>query len=386
MTFKVEVIYCGSLGFSGQTTAIAKIKEVIDHSPMDININQTEFPAIDRSNRITAFKSLIKILVLWVKIFKSVTSTTNIYCFGHGQSFFSLIRLGIPHLIIHYFKKSSYKITTLHGNEFLNWSNQSLLFRTFKFFLLKSNFIVVTGPTVRRAIIEMGIPSSAVKVINNPCEVNYIPNKEFAQKWKHTTPLKILHLSLLIESKGFPLYLKALQKFAQDVKVPVEATLCGPLVSTKFCTQFKDERDKEDWIKRTIKDINKSSPNLKVSWINGAKGAAKEKLFKEAHIFVFPSTFPVESQPLVLIEAMASGCAIISSKVGEITSFLNPHNAILLDNVNVESISTKLKELTIQPDKAKLLAQKSLDESTTKFSLDNYRTNWLNVIKQAEVK
>ena len=140
------------------------------------------------------------------------------------------------------------------------------------------------------------------------------------------SPVHILHLSLLIESKGFPLYLEALEIIARrNLDRTIRAILCGPITFSPYCKQFTSVEDKRMWIERKVELINRISNGLlTVEWIPGATGKLKQKLFEDSHIFVFPSSFPVEAQPIVLLEALATGCSIITSAAGEIPTTLNP--------------------------------------------------------------
>jgi glycosyltransferase involved in cell wall biosynthesis len=60
------------------------------------------------------------------------------------------------------------------------------------------------------------------------------------------------------------------------------------------------------------------SGRIQLEWIRGARGAEKQALFEQAQIFVLPTQYPVEAQPLAVLEAMAHGCAIVTTDVGEL--------------------------------------------------------------------
>ena len=154
----------------------------------------------------------------------------------------------------------------------------------------------------------------------------------------------------------------------------VNAVLCGPLCFTKFCNRFKNEADAGEWIKQKIENIN-SSKYVTANWIPGAFGEEKEKLFKEAHVFVFPSEYPVEAQPIVLIEAMSAGCALITSSAGEIKEEVKGSEAIIVEKVTVENIYREIVNL-IQDDEKRLLMSRSSIIRASEFGLDVYHEKW----------
>ena len=116
---------------------------------------------------------------------------------------------------------------------------------------------------------------------------------------------------------------------------------------------------------------------INVLWIKGAYSTEKQELFKKTHIFVFPSR--IEAQPLVLIEAMASGCAIISSKAGLIPSMLGDNAAVLLENLSHEEIAKQTANLINNQHERNSLAQTALERFRKLFSSSIYEKNWNNL-------
>ena len=93
-------------------------------------------------------------------------------------------------------------------------------------------------------------------------------------------------------------------------------------------------------------------------------------------MFVFPSRFPVEAQPLVLLEAMASGCALVTSTVGEIPSTLGEGTALLLDVTTPTAIADAIEQLIRDDAERTALALAGLHRVRTTFSLDRYASTW----------
>jgi len=149
--------------------------------------------------------------------------------------------------------------------------------------------------------------------------------------------------------------------------------LCGKITISGTSDSNETLESSQQYVFKLIDEIN-SSAKVKVEWIQGAYGAEKEKLFKEADIFVFPSRYSVEAQPIVLIEAMASGTAIITSSVGEIPSTVSEKNAIVLDKPSSENIANAILEISIeQIDQMK---HEGLELFNTSFSKNVYKENW----------
>jgi glycosyltransferase involved in cell wall biosynthesis len=80
-------------------------------------------------------------------------------------------------------------------------------------------------------------------------------------------------------------------------------------------------------------------------------------LFREADLFVLPTRYAVEAQPLVLLEAMASGCAIITTSVGEIPTILDEASAVFLRKGTADELSATLARLAAEPETIGCLAE-----------------------------
>ena len=63
-------------------------------------------------------------------------------------------------------------------------------------------------------------------------------------------------------------------------------------------------------------------------------------------IFAFPSKF--EGLPVALMEAMASGMAVVCSEVRGCTDLIDPNGGILVEPYNIEQISKAIKQLILE--------------------------------------
>ena len=194
--------------------------------------------------------------------------------------------------------------------------------------------------------------------------------------------VKLLHLSLLLESKGYPAFLDAAEILAnrQDLG-PVEIILCGPAVLSSLRESYASEAEKAQAIKARVAEIDAINPKLSVRWIPGARGEAKQALFDEAHLFIMPTRYPVEVQPIVLIEAFASGCPVIASDQGEIPSMLTDTTGVLLEDVSPAPLAAQMRDLIIDHDRRLSMALASTELAQREFSKSRYGENWENLLR-----
>ncbi|GAH58255.1 unnamed protein product [marine sediment metagenome] len=98
--------------------------------------------------------------------------------------------------------------------------------------------------------------------------------------------------------------------------------------------------------------------------IAGAK-YNKDKLdyYLKSDIFVFPSYYG-EGLPTVLIEAMAVGLPIVTTKVGAITYIMkNGVNGVILDDHSSKSIVAGIEQLLENPQKMDRMKRHNLENA-----------------------
>ena len=86
-----------------------------------------------------------------------------------------------------------------------------------------------------------------------------------------------------------------------------------------------------------------SQLGTKVDVLGYVTGEAKVEAFRRTDIFILPSYH--EGMPLVILEALGSGCAIISTKVGTTKEILDDDNALWVDVGSSESLRMAIQRL-----------------------------------------
>jgi hypothetical protein len=192
-------------------------------------------------------------------------------------------------------------------------------------------------------------------------------------------PIRALFLSSLIETKGYPEFLEAIQRLDARGGPAFEAALCGRIAPTGNSERFADPAEAAAWIEQQIASINRGSRS-RARWIKGAVGEEKAALFRQAEIFVLPTRYPVESQPIVLLEAMASGCAIVTTTIGEIPTILDGQCAVLLPAASAEAVAEALALLASDPDRCARLATAAHRRFVERYGLDRHLDAWEDLL------
>lgn len=158
-------------------------------------------------------------------------------------------------------------------------------------------------------------------------------------------PLRLVFLSNLIEFKGYLLLLEAVRILMHQHDINVTCEFCGDFLVTLDSERYTCANEaRQDFLDR-VRDYGLEK---NIHWKGVVSGADKLKVLERAHFFVLPSTN--EGQPLSIIEALAMGCVVISTKQPLIPEMLAHGDAgLLLESVTAEAIAETVRTVYLNP-------------------------------------
>ncbi len=192
-----------------------------------------------------------------------------------------------------------------------------------KFFIRLSlrfpNILVTLSDQIKKIVMQL--TTNSVFSIYNGIDVNVYKHEK-----KYEKPLRALFAGHVGQHKGVKDILEALSK----AKIKVQ----------DFIITFVGDGE--------IEEMRKIAFNLNISNQVNFMGMINEedkiKHFKESHIFLLPSYG--EGQPISILEAMASGMVVISSKVGSIPEIITEGvNGFLINPGDIAKLSMVLKQV-----------------------------------------
>ncbi|MCK5131577.1 MAG: glycosyltransferase family 4 protein [Candidatus Sabulitectum sp.] len=118
-----------------------------------------------------------------------------------------------------------------------------------------------------------------------------------------------------------------------------------------------------------IQSILKNHPHRKQIRLHGTiKGDAKWEYFDASSFLILPTH--LEVFPNVILEAMASGLAVISTPIGEIESMLPEGGGALVPPGDVEALSKSISSLLKDPEEVNAMGVRNR-EKVTEYSLES---------------
>ncbi|MGL5963545.1 MAG: glycosyltransferase family 4 protein [Fusobacteriaceae bacterium] len=279
-----------------------------------------------------------KFLKIFIELFKEMKQIYiqkyDVIYMTSGQSFLGFMRFA-PYMLICILKKIPY-YNHIHGGYFRkmydsqNRVNKILL----NYFIKKASGMIVLGDSLK-SMFEGIISAEKIFVCENGVQDDVVATEEeIAQKierYKKDNKKRVLYLSNLMVEKGILDLLKASESFNDD---EIEFNLAGAI---------------EPSIKNIVEDYLVKYPN-KIKYHGIVRGEQKKRLLLENYIFILPTYYSNEGQPISILEAYATGCAVITDEsVGGIRDiFSDEVNGLSIENRNIESISSNIEKIRVE--------------------------------------
>jgi glycosyltransferase involved in cell wall biosynthesis len=178
----------------------------------------------------------------------------------------------------------------------------------------------------------------------------YAPDRK---QYLNNAKFNVLFLSNLRREKGF---------FDVLAAVPEVSRSAGN-VEFIFAGEWRDKKTKLEFDR-----FMKVNSKLPIKLLGPAYAKSKLDLLSSADIFVFPTYYPAEGHPWVIVEAMAAGLPIITTDQGAITeSVKDGVNGFIVEKRNPKQVEEKIKFLIDHPD-----IRKKMGEESRRLYLENF--------------
>ena len=208
---------------------------------------------------------------------------------------------------------------------------------------------IVLGESLKR-LFNGVLPEERIFVVPNGKNTPYDCKPRVGDK------IRILFLANMLREKGVLDVLRAARHVCAEC----------PTAEFVFAGGW-NEADVREEVKLYF-DENRTMP---IRWLGSVHGKEKYDAINSSDIFVFPTYYPAEGHPWVIVEAMAAGLPIISTDQGAITeSVIDGVNGFLVEKKNPNMIAEKLMMLVNDEELRQRMGRESRKIYEEKFTED----------------
>lgn len=223
----------------------------------------------------------------------------------------------------------------LHGGSIkrLLWDRHRFLAGVNRVFIRRIGGVIISGPS-HLGIFAGMIDPRRVHIAPN-CAEDYLfaTEREVLDKFSCVDPLRVLFMSNFIPRKGFAEIVDAYFALSPASRERVRIEFAG---------KFESTSDEQAFLKRIA-----SAPAIQYHGL--VDNTEKRRLFVQAHVFCLPTAL-LEGQPVSILEAYASGCAVVTTGQSGIRDvFADRVNGFEVQPMAADSIRSVLEALIENP-------------------------------------
>jgi glycosyltransferase involved in cell wall biosynthesis len=184
------------------------------------------------------------------------------------------------------------------------------------------------------------------------------------------SPIKIIYLSNLIESKGYLDVLEATSLLVNEYGYNVKTDFCGEFIHYDDAKRFATLSEAKHYFHEFI---NKNNLENHVQYHGVIDIEKKKKLLKEAHFFVLPTNYINEGQPISIIEAMAYRCIVLTTDYRGISDMISVYKSgIYVKYNNPKEIAFEIHNLIEHPTEYERISKNAHQNYLQNFTKEIY--------------
>ena len=318
---------------------------------MDLDYINTSIDIFDEAVGQFSLLKARKNLELWAK-FPKIRKADVVYM-TIGQSFMGVLKFSLFVAVASLLGKK--KVFHLHGNMLLDNYQE---FSGWKRFLARQvlkagNKSLVLSPSLKRNFLPF-MPESQIEVQHNFIEGNLILTPaEIEKKLINIQGVRLVFLSNLMTEKGIFYFLEAIG-LLKEKGIKIEVRIAGntdPLLKDRLLAEMGSHSE--------------------IEYLGVVRGEKKKDLLLWGNMFVFPSYFR-EGLPLSILEAMATGNAVISTRHTSLEDYFDQESISYVDQQNAEQIADAIVALNEKEESKRLEVLRKNWEYTKELTVENF--------------
>lgn len=212
--------------------------------------------------------------------------------------------------------------------------------------------VIVLGEHFRDDFTDL-VEDRRIVVVHNG--VDPTPYLAWRGQFANDGRVRVLYMGILIESKGYRLLLEAARRLRES----------HPQLVFQLAGEFMTAEDRT-FTERFLREHALANVEL----LGVVSGQAKLDVLCGADVFAFPTAYPYEGHPTVIVEAMAAGLPIVSTNhVAIPETMTDGHEGFLVDTGDVTAFTAAIAKLAGDEALRKTMAARSRETGLARFTL-----------------
>jgi glycosyltransferase involved in cell wall biosynthesis len=359
----VTVLFIGPLPgpVTGQSVACQAFFDELSraHQVVLVDLSKATFrQGVSSTSRIAEVASILR--SVWRR-----RSSVDVIYFTVSESYAGNLKDVLIYVIC--YRQLARMVIHLHGGagmRRLMLGGNALIRRLNAFFLRRLGGVIVLGPThvpIYRGI----VPEERIHIVPNFADDGLFSTPERIAAKFGQRPLRLLFLSNLLPGKGHEELVQAFFALDAETRAAIEIDFAGG---------FETEDQKERFLAGIA-----GVPNI--CYHGTVIGERKRQLFDQAHVFCLPTYYPYEGQPISILEAYASGCAVISTDHSGIPDvFRDDVNGFLVSKRSVPDLQRAIARAVAEPDRVRAMAMSNLETARRSYRAADYQRSLMAIV------
>lgn len=316
-----------------------------------VNLNKSEF-----RQGISSFGRILEVLGMIGRIWQKRNACDVIYL-TISESVAGNLKDLLIYLVC--FRRLSRMAIHLHGGagmrEIMLGRRSRLLRGLNLFFLRRLGAVIVLGQR-HVGIFTDAVARERIHIVPNFAQDHLFTDAEgIDRKFARVPPLRILFLSNLLPGKGHDELVDGFLMLDEASRAAVEIDFAGGFEAEDQKTAF----------------LEKIGGHSQLRYHGTVHGETKRRLFSEAHVFCLPTYYPYEGQPISILEAYASGCAVITTDHSGIFDIFQPDvNGYEVATASATALRAAIEKAIAETDRLHAMAR-----TNNEMAKERYRTS-----------
>ncbi|MBL8006861.1 MAG: glycosyltransferase family 4 protein [Ignavibacteria bacterium] len=332
--------------------------DISDHRNLD-NLSRLDF-----TNIYIALKSIVNLVLLLRKV------KPGLVYIPVASNYLPFLRDGLFILATSYFSKAKIIVHLHEGSYFRE------VFYNNSFGLYKRFINYVLGKVSTAIVFTEGLKSNFKGLVKNTVAFPNGIKQEYTAGFKpadENRNIRVNYLGNLFESKGILDILSAAEIVTRKYK-NVEFNFAGAWSEKEESTKNK-----------ALKFIEEKNLRRYVNFKGVVTGEGKRKFLSDTDILVFPTWYPYEGCPLVIIEAMSCSVPVISTNdAGAIPEMIiNGKTGILTDKKNPAQLAEAIISLISNKNLREKIGNSGREYYLNNFTMEINIKNIINTFYKA---